>query len=112
MAKASAIGTAVGKELLMKGLINKDGDGKLLSESELNSVLEKRSALSSSTVENLIYDAKLCLSGGGYVDNILKLKKDSKYDYIQDNRFLGPGSEFAYVFKMSIVGPSSGVDLV
>ena len=81
-AKANAIGIAVGKELLMKGLINEDGDGKLLSESELSSVLEKWSTLSSSTVENLIYDAKLCLSGGGYVDSILKLKKGSKYDYI------------------------------
>ena len=88
-AKASAIGIAIGKELLMKGLINEDGDGKLLSESELSSVLEKWSALSSSTVENLIHNAKLCLSGGGYVDSNLKLKKGSKYDYIQDSRFPG-----------------------
>ena len=88
-AKASAIGIAVGKELLMKGLINEDGDGKLLSESELSSVLEKWSALSYLTVENLIYDAKLCLSGRRYVDSILKLKKEFKYDYIQNNRFLG-----------------------
>ena len=111
-AKASAIGITVGKELLMKGFINEDGDGKLLSESELSSVLEKWSALSSSTVENLIYDAKLCLSIGGYVNSILKLKKGSKYDYIQDSRFPGQGSELAYIFKMSIVGPGSGVDLV
>ena len=96
----------------MKGLINEDGDGKLLSESELSFVLEKWSALSSSTVENLIYDAKLCLSGGGYVDSILKLKKGFKYDYIQDSRFLGQGSKLVYIFKMSTVGPSSGVDLV
>ena len=96
----------------MKGLINEDGDGKLLSESELSSVLEKWSALNSSTVENLIYDAKLCLSGGGYIDSILKLKKGSKYDYIQNNRFPGQGSELAYIFKMSTIGPSSGVDLV
>ena len=40
-AKASAIGIAVGKELLMKGLINKDGDGKVLSQMEVNVVLEK-----------------------------------------------------------------------
>ena len=63
-AKAGAIGIAVGKWLLMKGLINEDGDGKLLSENELSSVLEKWSALISSTVENLIYDAKLWSSGG------------------------------------------------
>ena len=88
-AKASTIGIAVGKELLMKGLINEDGDGKVLSELELNSILERWVALSSSTVENLIYNAKVSLSGGGYVDSILKLKKGSMYDYIQDSQFLG-----------------------
>ena len=111
-AKASAIGIAVGKELLMKGLINEDGDGKVLSELELNSILERWAALSSSTVENLIYDAKVSLSGGGYVDSILKLKKGSMYDYIQDSRFLGQGSDLVYIFKMSTIGPGSGVDLV
>ena len=96
----------------MKSLINEDGDGKVLSELELNSILERWAALSSSAVENLIYDAKVSLSGGGYVDNILKLKKGSMYDYIQNSRFLGQGSDLAYIFKMSIVDPSSGVDLV
>ena len=84
-AKASAIRIAVGKELLMKGLINEDEDGKVLSELELNYILEKWAALSSSIVENLIYDAKVSLGGGGYVDSILKLKKGSMYDYIQDS---------------------------
>ena len=45
-AKASTIGIVVGKELLMKGLINEDGDGKVLSELELNTILEKWAALS------------------------------------------------------------------
>ena len=51
---------------------------------------------------------------GGYIDNILKLKKASTYDYIHDNRFLGQGgaSDIVYLFKMSTVGASSGVDLV
>ena len=51
----------------MKGLINEDGDRKVLSELELNSILEKWAALSLSIVENLIYDAKVSLGGGGYV---------------------------------------------
>ena len=42
----------------------------------------------------------------------MKLKKGSKYDYIQNSRFLGQRSKLAYIFKMSIVGPGSGVDLV
>ena len=63
-------------------------------------------------MENLIYDAKVSLSGGGYVDSILKLKKGSMYDYIQDSQFPKQESNLAYIFKMSIVGPGSGVDLV
>ena len=111
-AKASAIGIAVGKELLMKGLINEAGGGKVLSEIELNSVFEKWSALSSSIVKNLIHNVKVSLAGGGYVDSILELKKGSKYDYIQNSQFLGQGRKLAYLFKMSTIGPGSGVDLV
>ena len=81
-AKASAIGIAVGWELLMKGLIDEAGDKKVLTEHKLDTVFEKWSALSSSTMDNLIHDAKVSLGGGGYVDSILKLKKGSKYDYI------------------------------
>ena len=97
-AKSSAIKIVVGKELLMKGLLNEDGDGKVRSKMELNVVLEKWTGLSSSTMENLIYDAKVSLSGGNYVDSILKLKKGSKYDYFQDSRFLGQGSDLAYIY--------------
>ena len=111
-AKASAIEIAVGKELLMKGLIDEDNNGKALSEDELNLIFEKWSSLSSSTLNNLIHDARVSLGGGGYVDIILKLKKGSMYDYIQDSFFLRQGSELAYVFKMSIVSPGSAVDLV
>ena len=111
-AKTSAIGIAVRKELLMKGLIDEAGDGRVLSKRELDSIFEKWSALSTSTVDNLIHDAKVSLGGGGYVGSILKLKKGSKYDYIQDNRFPGQGSDLAYLFKMSTTGPGSGVDLV
>ena len=59
----------------------------------------------------MIHDAKVSLGGSGYVDNILKLKKGSKYDYIQESWFLGQGSELAYLF-MSMTGPGSGVDLL
>ena len=111
-AKASAIGIAVEKELLMKGLIDEVGDGRVLLERELDSIFEKWSALSTSIVDNLIHHAKVSVGGGGYVDNILKLKKGSKYDYIQNSQFLGQGSDLAYLFKMSTIGPRSGVDLV
>ena len=96
----------------MKGLIDEAGDGRVLSEHELDLIFEKWSALSTSTVDNLIHDAKVSLGGGGYVDSILKLKKGSKYDYIQDSRFPEQRSDLAYLFKMSTTSPGSGVDLV
>ena len=80
--KPSAIEIDVGKELLIKGLIDEDGNGKALSEDELNLIFEKWSSLSSSTLNNLIHDARVSLGGGGYMDSILKLKKGSMYDYI------------------------------
>ena len=40
--------------------------------------LEKWSALSTSTEDNLIHDAKVSLGGDGYVDSILKLKNSGQ----------------------------------
>ena len=111
-ATPSTILLAVGKELLMQRLIDEDGGRKDLSEDKLSLVFEKWSKLSTSSMNNMISDAKLHLGLGGYVDNILKLKKGSRYDFIQDNCFPGQGSDLAYIFKMSIVGPGSGVDLI
>ena len=111
-ATSSAISLAVGKELLMQGLIDKDGVGSAMSEGELSLVFEKWSKLSTSSMNNMIFDAKVNLGCGGYVDNILKLKKGSRYDYIHDSCFPRQGSDLAYIFKMSTVGPGSGVDLV
>ena len=93
VAKSSAIEITVRKELLMKGLIDDDGNGKALSEDKLNLIFEKWSSLSSSTLNNLIHDARVSLGGGGYVDNILKLKKGSMYDYIHDSYFPRQGGK-------------------
>ena len=73
--KSSGIGISFERELLMKGLIDEVGDNKVFSEGKLNSLFEKWSALNTSIVDNLIHDVKVSLGGGGYVDNILKLKK-------------------------------------
>ena len=64
----------------MQGLIDEDGAGSILSKGELGLIFEKWLKLSTSSINNMISDAKLNLSLGGYVDNILKLKKDSRYD--------------------------------
>ena len=48
----------------------------------------------------------------GYIDNILKLKKSSIYDYIHKSKFLGQDDELVYLFKMSICSQGSGVNLI
>ena len=113
-AKASAISLAVGRELLLKGLVDESGEGIKLTEEDLAQVFEKWYALSTPCVNNMIKDARMHCGQGGYIDNILKLKKASTYDYIQDSRFLGQGGsgDIVYLFKMSTFGAGSGVDLV
>ena len=112
--RASAISLAVGKELLMKGLVDEFGEGQKLSEEDFSQVIQKWYALSSPCVNNMIKHARVLCGQGGYIDNILKLKKTSTYDYIHDSRFPGQGgaSDIVYLFKMSTVGAGSGMDLV
>lgn len=55
----------------------------------------------------------LAPKGEGY-DAILELKRKARYPYFHGSRFPGQGlpDERCFVFKMSIAGPASGVDLV
>ena len=113
-AKASAISLAVGRELLLKGLVDESGKERKLTEEDLAQVFEKWYALSTPCVNNMIKDARMHCGQGGYIDNILKLKKASTYDYIRDSSFPGQGGsgDIVYLFKMSTLVAGSGVDLV
>ena len=112
--KAIAISLIVDKELLMKGLVDKSGEGKKLSEEDFAQRIQKWSSLSSPCMNNMIKHAQVLCGQGGYINNILKLKKASTYDYIHDSRFSGQrgASDIDYLFKMSIVGAGSSIDLV
>jgi hypothetical protein len=50
----------------------------------------------------------------GVIDDIATLRGCSHWAYVQENKFLGQGSDSdkVFVFKMSKVGPGSGVHLV
>ena len=50
----------------------------------------------------------------GVMDGIAKLRGYSHWVYVQENQFPGQGSnsDKVFVFKMSKVGPASGVHLV
>ena len=111
-AKTSAIGLAVGKELLLKSLFNEGDDGRKLTECEIALIFDKWAKLGSHTVLNMIAKARHFCGQGGYIDNILKLKKSSTYDYIHDRVFSGQGNDLVYLFKMSTSGHGSGVSLV
>jgi hypothetical protein len=110
-AKNSAIGMVVGKELLLKGLLVKNSEGKKLTKEELAQVFDKWSKLGSRSLRNLISEARRFCRQGGYIDSILKLKKSSTYDYIHDSKFPGQGDELVYLFKMSTCGQGSGLSL-
>ena len=78
----------MGRDLLIQGLIDANGERKVLIEGQLNLMFEKWSKLSTSSMNNMIHDAKVTLGGSGYVDSILRLKKESRYDFIHNNNFL------------------------
>ena len=50
----------------------------------------------------------------GVMDSITKLRGLSNWAFVQKNMFPGQGqdSDKVFVFKMSEIGPASGVDLV
>jgi hypothetical protein len=111
-AKISAIGMAVGRELLLKGLLDEGANGQKLTETELAQIFDKWAKLEKNTIRNLIAEAKRFCGQGGYIDNILKLKSTSTYNYIHDSIFHGQGSNLIYLFKMSTCSQGSGVSLV
>lgn len=86
--------------------------GKKLTEDELKQIFDKWAKLSTPSIRNMIAEARSFCGQGGYIDNILKLKKSSTYDYIHDSVFPGQGKDLVYLFKMSTCGVGSGVDLV
>ena len=58
-AKASAISLVVGRELLLKGLVDESSEGTKLTEEDFAQVFEKSSTLSTPCVKNMIKDARM-----------------------------------------------------
>jgi hypothetical protein len=57
-ARSSAIGMAVGKEFLLKGLLDKHGEGRKLTKDELAQVFDRWAKLGSRSLRNLIAEAR------------------------------------------------------
>ena len=67
--------------------------------------------LSSPSICNVISSFRSS-NHGGIIDNIMTMKRESKFEFIHDNVIPGQGKEKVYIFKMLIEGPRSEVDFV
>ena len=107
-----AITLSASKDFLGQYLFhNGEGEKKMLKAEEMEEVMDCFQYLSSSSIRNVI---SLFYSGnhGGIIDNIMTMKRESKFEFIHDSVFPGQGKEKVYIFKMLTEGPGSGVDLV
>ena len=110
----SAIIIDATKELLGDLLLCPDGElPKTLDFSELMLVLDKCKYFISPSIRNEVTSFKH-LRRFGVIDNIMKLRGSSTWAFVQESKFPGQGTDTdkVFVFKMSEVGPGSGVDLV
>ena len=113
-ATPSAIVLETAKELLGPLLLAKEGEPqKILELEELEPIFDRCKHLSSPNIRNCITSFKN-VRRFGTMDGIRMLRGFSNWKFIQNNMFPGQGDDAAkvYVFKMSEVGPGSGVDLV
>jgi hypothetical protein len=110
----SSIVLEASKELLGEMLLRPEGAPPAeFGLHELMPVLEKCKYMSSPSIRNEVTTFKY-FRRFGVMDSITKLRGCSNWAYVQENKFPGQGSDSdkVFVFKMSEIGPGSGVDLV
>jgi hypothetical protein len=102
------------KELIGELLLRPEGaPTKTFILEELVPVLDKCRYMSSPSIKNDVTSFRY-IRRYGVMDGITMLRGCSNWLYVQENMFPGQGTDFdkVFVFKMSEVDPSSGVDLV
>jgi len=108
----SAIALSTSKDFLTAYLFhNGEGEKEMLRGEELEEVMDRFQYLSSPNIQNIISSFRLN-NRGDIIDNIMTMKKESKFEFIHDSVFSSQGKEKVYVFKMLTNGLESGVDLV
>ena len=90
---------------------NGEGEKKMLKAEEMEEVMDRFQYLSSPSIHNVISSFR-SNSHGGIIDNIMTMKRESKFEFIHDSVFPSQGKEKVYIFKMLTEGSGSGVDLV
>ena len=101
------------KEFLGEFLLGKevDNERKPLGLDELYPVLDKFQVFTSPRVRHEVSGLKQ-LPRHGPLDGITKLSGLSVWQFVRESKFPGQGVGKVFVFKMSDVGPGSGLDLV
>ena len=102
------------KELLGDFLLRPEGDSSRDMEfNDLVPILDKCKYITSPNIRNEVSSFKH-FQKFGIIDSITKLRNASKWAFVQESKFLGQGSDKdkVFVFKMSKIGPSRGLDLV
>ena len=108
----SAITLSASKDFLGHYLFhNGEGEKKMLKPEEMEEVMDRFQYLSSPSIRNVISSFR-SNNHGGIINNIMTMKRESKFEFIHDSVFPGQGKEKVYMFKMLTEGPESGVDLV
>ena len=113
-ATRSAIVLETANEVLGPLLLAKEGEPqKILELDELQIIFDRCKHLTSSNIRNVVTTFRT-MRRFGVMDNITKLRGASNWKFVRQNRFPGQGTDMdkVFVFKMSEVGPDSGVNLV
>jgi hypothetical protein len=92
-------------------IYNGPGPKKMLWGKALEDVLDKFEILSSPNLWNMISISRSGGKGGAF-DSIMVMKRYTIIEYIHGNIFPEQGKDKAYIFKMLVDEPGSGVDLV
>ena len=113
-ATKSAIVLEASKELVGEYLLGDENEPpKPFNLEELLPVLDRFKDMGSPSIRNKVVTFRY-LRRYGVMDSITKLRGLSNWAFVQKNMFPGQGedSDKVFVFKMSEIGPASGVDLV
>ena len=109
----SSIAMAASKEFLAKHLLRPKHCDATMTVDDMKTVMEKYANLASPNIKNAISNFKH-VGRNNSMDGICQMKGCTTWPFVQRNMFPGQGADDdkVFVFKMSEVGPASGVDLV
>jgi hypothetical protein len=112
-ATRSIIVLEIAKEVLGPLLAKEGEPQKILELDEVQVIFDQCKHLTSPNIRNAVTTFRT-FRRFGVMDGIIKLRGASNLKFVQQNKFPGQGADMdkVFVFKMSEVGPGSGVDMV